>query len=313
MLDVRRMRVLREVAAQGSFSAAAEVLAYTQSAVSQQIAALEREAGTKLVDRGSRGIRLTDAGRALVVHADAIVSRLSAAQAELEAIAGLRGGRLRLVAFPSVAASLMPPAIARFRDAHPAVELSLRPGEPDDGLALIKGGEADIALGVEMPDACQTPIPGITRTALLDDPMYALLPAGHPLAVRRRLRLEELAGESWIVGSMSQSCPDSTILLRACAVAGFEPNVAFESEDYLATQGFVAAGVGVSLVPDLACVTLRDDVVVRSLGSGAPSRRIFAATASEVWSSPAREAMLDVLVAVGEEWGAERKTLRLAG
>ncbi len=313
MLDVRRMRVLREVATHGSFSAAADALSYTQSAVSQQIAALEREAATKLVERGARGVRLTDAGRALVAHTDAIVARLSAAEAELEAIAGLRGGRLRLVAFPSVAASLMPPAIARFREVHPGVELTLRPAEPDDGMALVKAGEADIALSIEMPDACEAPVPGIERTALLDDPMYALLPAGHPLAGRRRLRLQELAGESWIMGSNSGTCPDARILVRACALAGFEPDVAFHSDDYLAIQGFVAAGVGVSLLPDLACVTVRDDVVVRSLAGAAPHRRIVAATASEAWASPAREAMLDVLVAVGGEWGAERRTLRLAG
>ncbi len=312
MLDVRRMRVLREVATQGSFSGAAEALAYTQSAVSQQIATLERETGTKLVERGARGVRLTDAGRALVVHTDAILARLTDAEAELEAIAGLKGGRLRLVAFPSVAASLMPRAIARFRAAHPAVELSLRPGEPDDGMALLKSGEADISLIIEMTDACETEIPGVERTVLLDDPMYALLPADHALARRRNLKLADLAGDSWIMGSSSAQCPDGRILLRACALAGFDPHVAFKSDDYIAIQGFVAAGVGVSLLPDLACVTVRDDVVVRSLGADAPSRRIVAATASEAWASPAREAMLEVLADVGREWGADRQTLRLA-
>ncbi len=306
------MRVLREVAARGSFSAAAEALAYTQSAVSQQIAALERETGTRLVERGARGVHLTDAGRALVAHTDAIVARLSDAEAELEAIAGLRGGRLRLVAFPSVAASLMPRAIARFRAEHPGVELSLRPAEPEDGMALVKAGEADIALAIEIPDSAEHDVAGIERTVLLDDPMYALLAADHPLARRRRVRLEDLAGESWIMSSDTGTCPDARILLRACALTGFSPDVAFQIDDYNAIQGFVAAGVGVSMLPDLACVTVRDDVVVRSLGSGAPARRIVAATASESWASPAREAMLEVLVAVGREWGERRRDLRLA-
>src|ERR671911_166506 len=124
MLDVRRLRVLREVAACGSFSAAADSLAYTQSAVSQQIAALEREAGTTLVERSARGVRLTDAGRTLVEHADVILARLADAEAELEAIAGLRGGRLRLAAFESAGATLMPLAIAQFSSRHPGVELS---------------------------------------------------------------------------------------------------------------------------------------------------------------------------------------------
>ena len=127
------MRVLREVAAHGSFSAAAEALAYTQSAVSQQIATLEREAGTQLVERSARGVRLTDAGEALVCHADAILARLQEAEAELEAIAGLRGGRLRVVAFPSAGASMLPVAIAVFRERHPAVEPSLEPSRARGG------------------------------------------------------------------------------------------------------------------------------------------------------------------------------------
>src|ERR687886_371360 len=129
MLDVRRMRVLREVAAQRSFSAAAEKLGYTQSAVSQQIAALEREAGATLIERNPRGIRLTDAGEALVRHADKILARLAEAEAELEAIAGLRGGRLRLATFPTAGATLVPRAIAEFANRHPAVQLSLAEGE----------------------------------------------------------------------------------------------------------------------------------------------------------------------------------------
>src|SRR5919204_1677404 len=151
MLDVRRMRVLREVAQRGSFSAAADALAYTQSAVSQQIAALEREAGARLVERNARGVRLTDAGRALVAHADAILARLADAEAELEAIAGLRGGRLRLASFPSAGATLMPEAIARFSKRHPAVELSLAEAEPDESLPRLKAGELDLILIDDSP------------------------------------------------------------------------------------------------------------------------------------------------------------------
>src|SRR5919108_4564114 len=146
MLDVRRMRVLREVARRGSFSAAADALAYTQSAVSQQIAALEREAGTRLVERGARGVRLTDAGRALVEHADGILARLTAAEEELEAIAGLRGGRVRLASFPTAGATLVPLAIAEFSQRHPGVELSLVEAEPEDAIPQLKSGQLDVAL-----------------------------------------------------------------------------------------------------------------------------------------------------------------------
>src|ERR671930_970329 len=200
MLDVRRLRVLREVAARGSFSAAADALAYTQSAISQQIAALEREAGTKLVDRSARGVRLTDAGRALVDHADIILARLADAEAELEAIAGLRGGRLRLAAFPSAGASIMPEAIARFRARHPAVELTLEPAEPGPAIAKLRGGEVDVALDITVAFR-PPPDDGVDRVHLLDDPMYVALPQGHPAAGKRNLKLEDLAEESWILGT----------------------------------------------------------------------------------------------------------------
>src|SRR6476619_306517 len=189
MLDVRRMRVLREVAIQGAFSAAAEALSFTQSAVSQQIAALERETGTILVQRSARGIRLTEAGEALVRHADAILARLDEAEAELEAIAGLRGGRLRLAAFESAAASLMPPAIAAFRAAHPGIELSLIMAEPDVSAPLLKGGELDLALGFD--SRIRSEVDGIARRHLLSDPLYLVMPADHPLVHKRNLRLSD--------------------------------------------------------------------------------------------------------------------------
>src|SRR4051795_272720 len=182
MLDVRRMRVLREVAVRGSFSAAAEALSFTQSAISQQIAALEREAGCSLVQRNARGIRLTEAGEALVRHADAILARLSEAEAELEAIAGLRGGRLRLAAFESAAATVMPLAIARFTRAHPAVELSMTLMEPEDALPALRAGDIDLAVTFGAGDAGDRDGDGVEHVHLLEDPMYLVLGAEHPLA-----------------------------------------------------------------------------------------------------------------------------------
>src|SRR5215218_10026272 len=176
MLDVRRMRVLREVALRGSFSAAAESLSFTQSAVSQQIAALEREAGATLVERSARGVRLTEAGEAVVRHADTILCRLAEAEAELEAIAGLRGGRLRMASFESAAATIMPPAIARFAEQHLAVELSLGLLEVDQSLAALRSGDIDLAitLGTGKPEDREGD--GVTHHHLLTDPMYLVLP-----------------------------------------------------------------------------------------------------------------------------------------
>jgi DNA-binding transcriptional LysR family regulator len=310
MLDVRRLRVLREVAAQGSFSAAAEALSYTQSAVSQQIAALEREAGARLVERSARGVTLTDAGRALVAHAEAILARLADAEAELHAIAGLRSGRLRLAAFPSACSTLMPLAVARFREAHPGVELTLCPAEPEEGMQLLRTGECDVALSIETTFARRHD-DDLEAVRLVDDPMYIMLPQGHTLMSRSRLKLADLADEPWMVGTTA-TCPDSAIFLRACAAAGFEPHIAFNLDDYNAIQGFVAAGVGVAFIPDLALVNVRDDVVIRSFGPRAPVRRIVALTLAESYRSPAKQAMLDVLVEVAAAFGERRTELALA-
>src|SRR5215218_5544551 len=200
MLDVKRLRVLREVAAKGSFSAAAESLAYTQSAVSQQIAALEREAGTTLVDRSARGVRLTDAGRALVRHTDVILARLADAEAELEAIAGLRGGRVRLASFPSAGATIAPAAIARFRARYPGVDLSLVMAEAPDGADKLRAGEVDVALLIDTPWECSADT-SIERLHVLDDRLYVCLPRAHPRAGKARLRLEDLVEEAWLLGT----------------------------------------------------------------------------------------------------------------
>src|SRR4051794_38439585 len=199
MLDVRRMRVLREVAQRGSFSAAAEALSFTQSAVSQQIAALEREAGTVLVQRSARGVRLTEAGEAVVRHTDAILARLAEAEAELEAIAGLTGGRLRMASFESAAATLMPLAIAAFRAEHPGVELSMLMMEPEDSAPLLRAGELDLALGFD--SRIRGEVDGIARLQLISDPMFIAMPADHPYAHKRNLRLADLADDPWIAGT----------------------------------------------------------------------------------------------------------------
>ena len=213
--------MLREVSLRGSFSAAAQALAYSQSAVSQQIAALEREAGTRLVERDGRGVRLTDAGQALVRRADAILAELAAADAELAAIAGLRGGRVRVSTFASAATALLPAAVATFRADHPRSRSSSpwsrrprgrrRPGRPG------RPGPADPAGRPAPPDL-------VEAHRLFEDPMLVVLPAGHPLARRRALALADLAGEPWVLGG-GPGCSDRDTVLRACHAAGFEPRV----------------------------------------------------------------------------------------
>src|SRR5580700_1576223 len=197
MLSVSRLRVLKEVAYRGSFSAAAEALSYTQSAVSQQIAALEGETGMALLERHPRGVSLTAAGQTLVGHAEGILARLDAAEASLAAIAGLRGGRLRVASFPTAGATLMPLAIATFRSSYPDVELTLAEGEPEPIVARLRAGELDLALLFEF-DGQSLLAADVTRTELLEDPMYLALAKTHPLASRERVRLHDLADEAWV-------------------------------------------------------------------------------------------------------------------
>ena len=309
MLDVRRMKVLREVATRGSFSAAAEALSYTQSAVSQQIDALEREVGTKLVERSARQIRLTDAGEALVRHTESVLANLAEAEAELEALAGLRSGRVRLASFPSAGSAIVPQAIANFRARHPAVELRLIEAEPEHSLPRLRAGELDIALTYSPSLVADEALAGLDTERLLEDPFYLVLPVGHPLAARARVRLKDLAGEPWINGT--DACPCSGQVGRACALAGFEPHVAFESDDFATVQGLVAAGVGVALIPDLGFATLRDDIVIRELASDAPVRYVEAATLPG-YRSPASEAMLEVLRETAARYRSARVELAVA-
>jgi DNA-binding transcriptional LysR family regulator len=303
MLDVKQLKVLREVAEQGSFSAAAEALSYTQPAVSQQIAALEKRAGATLVDRTSRGVRLTDAGRALVEHADVVLARLSAAEAELEAIAGVRGGRLRLSSFPTAGASLLPPAIASFNSRHPNVELSFMEEEPDEAVQMLRAAELELAIVFEYRELAQPEFDrlydGLDLQPLIDDPMYLALPRDHPGARKSRVRLEDFAEETWINDPRG---PCGNLHIAACLAAGFEPRVGFQSDDYNVVQGLIAAGVGISLLPGLALTNVRDDIVVRSLGRKAPTRRVAAATLAGRYRSPATQAMLDVLHEVAERF-----------
>jgi DNA-binding transcriptional LysR family regulator len=308
MLDVRRMRILREVAAQGSFSAAAEALSFTQSAVSQHVAALEREAGTQLVERGHRGIRLTEAGRVLVGHADAILARIECAEDELAALAGLRGGRLRLISFQSGGSTLAPRAVAAFRERHPQVELSMLEAEPDEAGERLRAGEADMALVYDHESTPGLLPPELELTHLLDDRYDAILPAGHALAGRRRLSLSDLAEEAWVASTSACGC--RKITESVCREAGFAPRVAFEADETLAAQALVAAGVGVTLLPELALTTVHPGVVARRL-TDAPERRIWVARLAGAYATPASDAMVQTLADVAEEFREAR--LELAG
>jgi DNA-binding transcriptional LysR family regulator len=305
MLNVGRLRVLSEVARRGSFSAAADALSYTQSAVSQQIASLEAETGVTLLERHPRGVRPTAAGKRLVEHTEGILAQLQAAEAELAAIAGLRGGQLRMASFPTAGATLMPLAIANFRARYPEVELMLAEGEPEEIAPRLSAGELDLALLFEFAGTQRRGRPraeGFKRVHLLKDPMYLALPCAHRLARKSAVRLQDLSEESWVQTSRASAC--ARYVVRSCHAAGFEPRVSFESDDYQTVQGLVAAGVGVALIPELALSGAREDIVIRSLSPRPPVREVLASVPNGARLAPAAPAMLEALEAAAAGYQA---------
>jgi DNA-binding transcriptional LysR family regulator len=286
MLDVRRLRVLSEVAARGSFSAAAEALTLTQSAVSQHVAALEREMGIPLVERGTRPVELTEAGHALTRHAVGIFARLDGAEQELGEISGRRRRRLRLGSFPTALATLVPPALQRFRRAQTDVALTVVDDHLQRLLPRLQARELDLALIYDHEALGEAGGRDLECTPLLDDVYRLVLPPRHRLARRRRpLRLADLAGETWIGGGPTSAW--FRIVTHACHAAGFTPEVVFASDDNVAVQALVAAGLGVAVIPGLAVVHPRPGIEVRTLASGAPSRRILVARPHDGYRSGA--------------------------
>ncbi len=305
MLDVKRLSILREVAQAGSFSAAADQLYLSQSAVSQQIATLEREVGMKLFDRTREGPKLTDAGRVLFSHAEAAIARLDEAERELTAIAGLEGGELRLASFPSASATLLTEAVSVFHRRHPKVRLSVADAEPEESLPRLRSGELDLALSFDYASVPGVEERDLDRTLVLTESMHIALPTDHELAERSVVPLIELADHEWLCGSRPSSCGE--VVFRACRDAGFEPRIGFESDDYHVMQGFISAGLGVTLLPDLALPTLRSDLVVRPTDPPAPERRVWASTRAAGARSPATDEMVAILVEVGESFGARNR------
>jgi DNA-binding transcriptional LysR family regulator len=293
VLDVRRLRIFREAARAGSLAGAAEALSYSASAISQQIGVLEREAGMALLERRPRGVVLTEAGRVLLEHVEGILERLDAAEAALADVADVRGGRLRMASFPTAAATVLPPAVDAFRALYPGVALQVGQSTPEESLDLLRDGRLDVALTLDLPPAAAGP--GIEVLRLFDDPVRLALRRDHPLAGRAELRLGELAGETWIDVPRSSSA-GGNMLTRASARAGFEPDIAYLSDDYAVIRELVGAGVGIALLPGLAQRPLSEAIVLRPLGADAPSRVIQVAARATSYRSPAAAAMVELLL-----------------
>ncbi|MFF8842457.1 LysR family transcriptional regulator [Streptomyces sp. NPDC015127] len=290
MIEARHLRVLRAVAATGSFSAAARELGCTQPAVSQQMKALESSAGTPLLIRTGREMRLTQAGEVLVRHAAGILAGLTAAEEEIAAIAGLRAGRVRLVSFPSGSSTLVPTALAALRAAHPGTRVSLVDAEPPRSVEMLREGDCDVALafrygtpGAEWDDLVVRP--------LLTDRLVGLVPEGHRLAGAESVAIGDLTDEPWIAG-----CPRCRRqLVEVCEEAGFTPRIDFATDDYPAVIGLVGAGLGVAVLPELALESVRPKGV-RTIAVNPPvAREIVALTLPDLSQVPAVAATLDRL------------------
>ena len=303
MLDPRRLALLREVARHGSFSRAAAALYLTQPAVSRQIAKLEQEAGVRLVERSARGLRLTEAGRAAVERAEAIAGQLAAAEAELDAIANLGAGRLRMTAFPTAASTIVLDAIKTFRRRHPDVELTFVESGTNAGLRRLRGGEVDLALAFrEHGRPAPAEWTDLDAEFLLVDPLYVAVAANHRLAGRAAIRLRDLAGDGWIQAVQAGA---SGITYQACLAAGFEPRIVALSDHAPITQGLVALGVGVTLVSSLSMPQARKDIVVRPLKPSGPKRDVFAVTLPGRLPPPAIGAMVAILRKAAARYSVE--------
>ncbi|APY86819.1 LysR family transcriptional regulator [Streptomyces alfalfae] len=302
MIEARHLRVLRAVATTGSFSAAARELGCTQPAVSQQMKALEASAGTPLLIRTGREMRLTQAGEALVRHATGILAGLTAAEEEVAAIAGLRAGRVRLVSFPSGSSTLVPGALAALRAEHPGTRVSLVEAEPPRSVEMLREGDCDVALAFRYearratPDDTRAGAPAedwddLVVRPVLADRLVGLVPEGHPLAEAESVTIGEFADEPWIAG-----CPRCRRqLVDVCEGAGFVPRIDFATDDYPAVIGLVGAGLGVAVLPELAIESVRPRGV-RTVTVEPPVRReIVALTLPDLAQVPAVAATLDHL------------------
>lgn len=293
--------MLRAVATTGSFSAAARTLGCTQPAVSQQMKALETSAGTPLLIRTGREMRLTQAGEALVRHAAGILAGLTAAEEEIAAIAGLRAGRVRLVSFPSGSSTLVPAALAALRAAHPGTQVSLVDAEPPRSVEMLRDGDCDVALAFRYGGASDgrddesggdsAEWDDLVVRPLLTDHLVGLVPEGHRLAEAGTVTIGDLAEEPWIAG-----CPRCRRqLVEVCEGAGFTPRIDFATDDYPAVIGLVAAGLGVAVLPELALESVRPKGTRTIMLDPPVVREIVALTLPDLSRVPAVAATLDRL------------------
>jgi DNA-binding transcriptional LysR family regulator len=288
-LDVGRLRLLREVGLRGTIAGAARSLGLTSSAVSQQLAVLEREAGTALVDRSPRGVVLTGAGRALAARAGEVLDVLSSARADLDRIAGSLSGPVSMAAVASAAATFVSAAVAELRQTHPGIAVSVAAAEPLRALNLLVAGDVDLAL-VDEYDYVPLALPDfVVARELCSEPLVVVVPSGWP--GRRPIALSDLAGADWVMPPDDAAC--GLAVRSACRAEGFEPRVRWETDDMLLLARAVAAGHGVSVLPRLSVAESAADIGTRTLREPKLTRGLSVVSRSSVLSRPVVAAVID--------------------
>jgi DNA-binding transcriptional LysR family regulator len=293
VLDIRRLQALHAVVGTGSVKGAAAQLGYTPSAVSQHITTLERETRTVLLEPAGRGVRPTPAGQLLAGHAARVLDQLAEAEAALTALNAGEAGVLRLASFATAGAQLIPPALARVQSELPNLEISLRVADHDDALGMLRRGGLDVA--VIEAHTIPAPADGLAYLPLLSDPFRIVVPRGHRLAARRTIALSDTAAEPWIGIRCEVGCCRAATN-AAFEQAGFTPRRAVEADEYWPAQGFVAAGLGLALIPGLALGVLHDGVTVRRLRHPSqPERQVLAVTRPAISRTAPVQAMITAL------------------
>ncbi|MBC2864289.1 LysR family transcriptional regulator [Streptomyces mexicanus] len=300
MLNLERLRTLDALARHGSVSAAADGLHVTTSAVSQQMAKLEREVGQQLLARNGRGVRLTDAGRLLAEHAARILSQVALAQSDLEAQRGKVVGELRLGAFPTAARGLFPAALGHLRDRHPDLRVTSTEVEPAPAVRAVLRGDVDLAVVLDWYNK-PLPVPeGLSRAAILDDPADVALPATHPLADRAEVELEDFADDDWITWGDAEFCHEW--LLDTLRSQGVEPRIAHRAEEHATQLALVGAGLGVCVAPRLGRGPLPAGVRTVPVRE-AVRRHIYAIWRADADRRPSIRAAVEALRVAGERIG----------
>lgn len=300
--SARPLRTLEAIARLGSVSAAAEELGYTQSAASQQLAAFEREAGLTLVDRGARPLRLTEAGELILRHAEGVLSGFTGMESVLAELHGLAQGGVRLVAFASALASVVPPAVAEFTRRHPEVAVDVALAEPIAAASALRAGAGDLAIMYRMEAA---PDDGLRRRILFRDPLNVVLPEGHPLAARKQIRFADLDGLPMVAPAADRAGrPHRVLIERLFAGADVTPRIAYEIDDFAGAQAMARAGLAVVLMHGLTVPDPHPGIILRSLAHGDEGTRTIEVATLEGRRWPPADTLADLIV----EWFAQPMT-----